>query len=107
MSDGVGSTLAADGATEAGVVEPDGSGAMLGTGVGVAVATGASGMRPETKTPRTIAPAIAPRTATMEMSDSRSRGIGPEAADAPEPGRIGTPHDRQTCAQAGLARPQL
>ena len=35
-------------------------------------------------------------------------GSGPDGGGKPAPpGRIGTPHDRQTWAQEGFARPQL
>jgi hypothetical protein len=45
--------------------------------------------------------------APIDMRESRSVGIGPEDWETLAPGRIGTPHERQTWAHAGLARPQL
>ena len=55
-----------------------------------------------------MASTMAPSAAAMEVSESRSVGIGPDGGAAPAPpGRIGTPHERQTCAQEGFERPQL
>jgi hypothetical protein len=81
----------------------------LGDGLGVAAATfGAGGMSPDRTAPTTIAATIAPSVAAMDVSDARSVGNIPSA-----PARrgasvvIGAPQLRQTCAQDGLAWPQL
>ena len=84
--------------------------ATLAEGVGDAdaITAGASGSIPDRISPKTIATPIVASAAPIEKRESRSVGSGPDGGLEPAPpGRIGTPQDRQICAQEGFARPQL
>ncbi len=107
ISSGVGlavGSLLADAGTS------DGDAVTLGEGVGDvdAITAGASGSIPDRTSPKTMARPIVASAAPIETRESRSVGTRPDGGGEPAPpGRIGTPQDRQTCAQEGFARPQL
>lgn len=79
-----------------------------GLGVGVANPTvGVDGLMLESRKPRRTATRTAAIAAPMLMSEAWSVGKGPVGAEALRAATSGTPHDRHTCAQPGLGRPQL
>jgi hypothetical protein len=54
-----------------------------------------------------MAARIEPTAVPMEMSESWSVGIAAAGPLRAATALMGTPHDRQTCAHDGFARPQL
>lgn len=80
----------------------------LAVGLGVASATlGAGGMMPAKTSPTTIASTIDPAATPIDRSDAWSVGKMPPDRPPVAARTIGAPHERQTCAHAGLGLPQL
>src|SRR5919106_2915263 len=90
--------------------DTDGIGSIVGVGEAegrAPTSDGSVGLRFAKNRPSRMAPMIVAITEPIEISDAGSVGTRPSGTEAATPCRNGTPHDRQTCAHSGFARPQL